>query len=41
MSRIEHEVRQVFDSASPPERDNIIRFLELLIRNLKRLAANE
>jgi hypothetical protein len=29
MSRMEHEVRQLFDSASPAERDNIIRFLEV------------
>jgi uncharacterized protein YhaN len=40
MSRIEHEVRQLFDCASPTERDNVIRFLELVIRNLKRLASN-
>lgn len=37
MSRMEHEVRQVFDHASPAERDNIIRYLELLVRNLKRV----
>lgn len=36
MSRVEDEVRQVFDDASPADRENIIRFLELLIRNLKR-----
>jgi hypothetical protein len=41
MSRIEHEVRQLFDGASPAERDNIIRFLEVLIRNLKRVRGNE
>jgi hypothetical protein len=41
MSRIEHEVRQMFDDASPAERDNIIRYLEILIRNLKRQAGNE
>jgi hypothetical protein len=41
MSRIEHEVRQRFDDASPAERDNIIRFFELLIRNLKRKRDNE
>jgi hypothetical protein len=40
MSRIEHEVRQLFDGASPAERDNIIRFLEVLIRNLKRGRGN-
>jgi hypothetical protein len=28
MSRIEHEVRQMFDGASPAERDNIICYLE-------------
>jgi hypothetical protein len=36
MARIEHEVRQLFDDASPDERDNIVRYLEVLIRNLKR-----
>ena len=36
MSRMEHEVRQLFDDASPADRDNIIRYLEVLIRNLKR-----
>jgi hypothetical protein len=41
MSRLEHEVREAFDNASPGERDNIIRFLERLVRNLKRQAANE
>lgn len=40
ISRIEHEVREVFDDASPAERDNIIRFLEVLLRNLKRHARN-
>ena len=39
MSSIEHEVRQLFDRASPAERDNIIRYLELVIRNLKRRAS--
>ena len=37
MSRIEHEVREMFDDASTGERDNIIRYLELLVRNLKRV----
>lgn len=37
MSRVEHEVRQLFDDALPADRDNIIRYLELLIRNLKRM----
>jgi hypothetical protein len=41
MSRIEHEVRQLFDHPSATERDNIIRYLELVIRNLKRRAGNE
>jgi hypothetical protein len=41
MSRIEHEVRQLFDGASAAERDNIMRFLEVLIRNLKRRRGNE
>jgi hypothetical protein len=41
MSRIEHEVRQLFDRASTAERDNIIRYLELVIRNFKRQAGNE
>ena len=41
MSRIEHEVRELFDRASTAERDNIIRFLELLVRKLKRQAGNE
>jgi hypothetical protein len=41
MSRIEHEVRQIFDDASSAERDNIIRFLEILIRNLKRVRQAE
>lgn len=41
MSRIEHEVREVFDDASAAERDSIIRFLEILVRNLKRQAGNE
>jgi hypothetical protein len=36
MSRIDHEVRRLFDGASAAERDNILRFLEVLIRNLKR-----
>jgi uncharacterized protein YhaN len=36
MSRTEYEVRQLFDRASTAERDNIIRFIEVLIRNLKR-----
>lgn len=39
--RIEHEVRQIFDDASPGERDNMIRYLEVLIRNLKGQAGNE
>jgi hypothetical protein len=42
MSRIEHEVRQLFDGdASSAERNNMIRFLEVLIRNLKRVRRNE
>ena len=41
MSRIEHEVHQMFDDASSTERENIIRFLELLVRKLKRQADNE
>jgi hypothetical protein len=41
MSRMEHAVRQLFDDASPADRDNIIRFLERLIRNLKRQTSNE
>jgi hypothetical protein len=41
MSRIEHGVRQLFDHASAHQRDNIIRYLELVIRNLKREAGNE
>jgi hypothetical protein len=41
MSRIEHEVRQLFDRVSTAERDNIIRFLEVLIRKLKRQAGDE
>jgi hypothetical protein len=41
MSRMQHAVRQMFDDASRSERDNIIRFLELLIHNLKRQAGNE
>ena len=41
MSRIDHAVRQLFDGASPTDRENIIRFLELLIRTLKRRAGNE
>lgn len=41
MSRIEHEVWQLFDSASPAERDRMICFLEVLVRNLKRQADNE
>lgn len=36
MSRIQHEVRQVFGDASAADRENIIRFLELLVRNLRR-----
>jgi hypothetical protein len=41
MSRIEHEVRQLFDDASPAQRTSMIRFLEVLIRNLKRVRDNE
>jgi hypothetical protein len=41
MSRIEHEVQQMFDDASPAERDNIIRYLGMVIRNLKRQVGNE
>ena len=41
MSRIQHEVRQLFDGASAAERNNMIRFLEVLIRNLKRARGNE
>jgi hypothetical protein len=41
MSRIEHEVRQLFDRASTDERSNIIRYLELVIRNLKRRPGND
>ena len=41
MSNMEHAVRQLFDGASPAERDNIIRFLEVLVRNLKRVRENE
>ena len=41
MSRIEHEVRQLFDGASSAERDKMVRFLEVLVRNLKRQAENE
>jgi hypothetical protein len=37
MSRMEHAVRQMFDDASADERDNIIRFLEVMVRNLKRV----
>jgi hypothetical protein len=36
MSRIEHEVRQLFRDASAADRDNIIHFLEVLVRNLRR-----
>lgn len=36
MSRIEHEVRELFDDSSPANRENIIRFVERLIRNLRR-----
>jgi hypothetical protein len=35
MSRIEHQVRRMFNDASPAERNNMICFLELLVRNLK------
>jgi hypothetical protein len=31
----------MFGGASPAERDNMIRFLEVLIRNLKRARGNE
>jgi len=41
MSRIEHEVRETFDRASPADRDNIIRYLEMVIRNLNRQVGNE
>jgi hypothetical protein len=37
MSNMEHSVRQLFEGASPTDRDNIIRYLEVLIRNLKRV----
>ena len=38
MSRVGHDVCQLFDDASSADRENIIRFLELLIRKLKRVA---
>jgi hypothetical protein len=41
MSRMEHAVRQMLDDASPAQPDNIIRFLEVLVRNLKRQAGND
>ena len=41
MSRMQHAIHQLFDEGSPSDRDNIIRFLELLIRNLKRRVGND
>ena len=41
MSRMQHAIHQLFDEASAVDRENIIRFLELLIRNLKRRSGNE
>lgn len=41
MSRIEHEVRRRFGDASTHDRENIVRYVGRLIRNLKRQAENE
>jgi cell fate (sporulation/competence/biofilm development) regulator YlbF (YheA/YmcA/DUF963 family) len=41
MSRMQHAIHQLFDEASPADRENIMRILERLIRNLMRQAANE